>query len=436
MNAPPHRTDSPSDGGSRARGSSSGGPGVRGSNGGNGSPPPEPIAEPGRVAALTAELRAAGRFFLDLEFVSEDRYLPEPGLVQVAWGDPRAPQVAAVDPLAADVRPLAELVADPEVTVVLHSAQADLALLAERFGVVARSVYDTQVAAAFAGLGDQVGYAGLAERLLGVAIDKGSQFTDWLRRPLSERQLRYALDDVRHLPALWAELERRLQESGRLAWVAEESRRLAEQAAARADPETLYRKVPGWERLKPRSLGALRALAAWRERQARASNTPPRWLLAERVMLEVARRLPRSRRDLEAARGLKESAVRRHGDAVLEAVRAGAEEPLAPPRPPPPLPERAQAWVPLVSGLVQARCREAGIAPRFVLTKSAAEELVRWWLRRAKAGEEGSAEPALPLLAGWRRELAGAAALDWLAGRAALAADADSSSGLRVVELE
>ena len=428
MSAPPRGVDS------SPGGAAGGAPGAEGSRSGR-SLPPEPIADPARVAALTAELRAAGRFFLDLEFVSEDRYLPEPGLVQVAWGGPRAPQVAAVDPLAVDVRPLAELVADPAVTVVLHSAQADLALLAERFGVVARSLYDTQIAAAFAGLGDQVGYAGLADRLLGVAIDKGPQFTDWLRRPLAERQLRYALDDVRHLPALWAELERRLGESGRLGWVAEESQRLAEQAASRPDPEELYRKVPGWERLKPRSLGALRSLAAWREREARASNTPPRWLLAERVMLEIARRLPRSRRDLEAVRGLKEGTVRRYGEAVLDAVRTGAEKPLAPPRPPPPLPERAQAWVPLVSGLVQARCREAGIAPRFVLTKSDAEELVRWWLGRAKAGEE-AAERALPLLAGWRRELAGAAALDWLAGRAALAADPAAPSGLRVVELE
>lgn len=398
-------------------------------------PRPSPITDPAGAAEVVAACRAAGRFALDLEFVSEDRYLPEPGLVQVAWGDPAAPEVAAIDPLAVDVGPVAELVADSEVTVIVHSAQGDLALLAERFGIVAGGLVDTQIAAAFLGLGDQVGYAGLVEGLLGVSIDKAHQFTDWLRRPLAPEQLRYALEDVRHLPAAWAELERRLEEAGRLSWVAEESQRLAAAAAVRADPETLYRKVPGWERLKPRSLGALRALAAWRELEARASNTPPRWLMAERAMLEVARRLPRSRRELEAVRGLREGAVRRHGDAVLEALAEGAGRPLEPPRPPRPLPESAQAWVPLVSGLVQARCREAGIAPRFVLTRTGAEELVRWWLASARSGG-GAPEPDLPLLAGWRRELAGQAALDWLAGRAALAADADSASGLRLVESE
>lgn len=397
-------------------------------------PPTAPITDPAAALETAEALLAAGRFYLDLEFVSEDRYLPDLGLVQVAWGDPASPEVRALDPLAVDVAPIAELVAEPGVTVVLHSAQADLALLAERFGIVARGLYDTQIAAAFLGLGDQVGYAGLAAKLAGIEIDKGSQFTDWLRRPLSDRQLRYALDDVRHLPALWTELARRLEDAGRLGWVAEESQRLAETAAGRADPAELYRKVPGWERLKPRSLGALRALAAWREEEARASNTPPRWLMQERVMLEVARRMPRARRELESIRGIKEGAVRRHGDAVLDAIRRGAAEPLAPPRPPKPLPESAQAWVPLVSGLVQARCREAGIAPRFVLTRSDAEDLVRWWLKRGGEGEPAEPPPDLPLLNGWRRELAGEAALDWLAGRAALAADPSSPSGLRLVD--
>lgn len=398
-----------------------------------------PITDAARVAELTAALRSAGRFFLDLEFVSEDRYLAELGLVQVAWGDAGGAEARAVDPLAVDVEPLAELVADPEVEVVLHAAQADLALLAERFGIAGRGVYDTQIAAAFAGLGDQVGYAGLVERLLGVTVDKAAQFTDWLRRPLSERQLRYALDDVRHLPAVWEELRGRLERAGRLAWVAEESQRLAEATAVRPDPDGLYLRVPGWERLKPRSLGALRALASWREGEARSSNTPPRWLLPERVMLELARRLPRSRRDLERVRGLKDGAMRRHGEAILAALAEGADRPLTAPPKPKPLPEGAQAWPALVSGLVQARCREAGIAPRFVLTRSDAEELVRWWLRHgrdrtAPDAADPSSEGVPPLLTGWRRELAGADALDWLAGRSALAADPDSPAGLRLVD--
>ena len=392
---------------------------------------PRPVEDARKVREIAAELRRAGRFALDLEFVSESRYVPELCLVQVGWGDPDAPEVAAIDPLAADPLPVLGLVADPEVEVVLHSAQGDLALLGTRLGLAGRNVVDTQVAAAFLGLGDQVGYAGLVEELRGTTIDKAHQFTDWCRRPLSDDQLRYALDDVRHLPAIWRELSERLAARGRLGWAAEESAAVARTAATRTEPEEMYRRIRGHERLKPAALGALRALAAWREREALASNRPPSWLVKDPTLLEIARRLPERPAELRGIRGLSEGAARRHGRVIVEAVRTGHGDP--PPLAPHPrrLPGRARGWGSLVAGLVQARCREADVAPRFVASRADADALVRWWV---EGGAEGEPEPDLPLLSGWRRELAGQAALDWLAGQTAIAADPASASGLKLVE--
>lgn len=393
-------------------------------------PPDHPVTDSGEVHEIAGAIRRAGLFALDLEFLSESRYVPELCLVQVGWGDPEAPEVAALDPLAADVGPIVALVEDPEVEVLLHSAQADVALLGDHFDARPRAVLDTQIAAAFLGLGDQVGYGNLVRELTGVELDKGAQFTDWCRRPLSAEQLRYALDDVRYLPRMWQRMRRELEERGRLEWVMEESRQLAEDSARRTPPEEVYRKVRGWERLDDAARGALRRLAAWREREALESNTPPAWLLKDKPLLEVARRRPGDTKELHRLRGVPGKTARRHGRAILDALRG--DHPPAPERPPRRrrLTGKAKGWGSLVLGLIHARCREVDVAPRFVASRADADTLVHWWV---ESGGEGD-EPDLPLLAGWRRELAGQAALDWLAGQTGIVADPESDSGLRLVE--
>ncbi|MFW6175236.1 MAG: ribonuclease D [Acidobacteriota bacterium] len=385
------------------------------------------VSEPGDVRDLGAALRAAGAFALDLEFVSESRYVPEICLAQVAWGDPEAPEVAAVDPLATDPRPVLELVAEPEVETVFHAAQADLALMARRFGLTGRNVYDTQIAAAFLGLGDQIGYANLIATLLDVELDKGAQFTDWCRRPLSGEQLRYALDDVRYLAGAWPRLRRRLEEAGRLGWVEEETERLAATAATPTPPEEMYRRVKGWNRVKGRALGALQSLAAWRERKALEENRPPSWILQDRSMIEVARRAPRTREDLGGIRGVKEGTVHRYGHEILRAVRTGGKARRDSGPSPRPLPDKARGWTVLLSGVVTARAREAGIATRFVATRDDLESLVRWWIEGDR-----SRQPDLAILTGWRRELAGKALLSILAGETAVAIDESSDAGIRL----
>lgn len=387
-----------------------------------------PLTRNEDVRTVADDVRALGSCALDLEFVSESRYVPELGLVQIAWGDPETPQVAAADPLAADVEPLLALAGDPEVEVVIHAFQGDLSLISDRFGIEARSVVDTQIAAAFLGVGEQVGFTTLVEQTVGAELDKGAQFTDWLRRPLSDEQLRYALDDVRYLLPAWAELRHRLVERERLEWVREESDRLAREAARRRPPEEMYRKIGGRHRLDPPQLGALRALAAWREEEALASNTPPAWLLPDRTVLELARRRPKDLQSLRRVRGVKGGIAKRYGAAMLEALSRGADDPPDPERRPRALSGQGKTWASLVAGLIQARCREADVAPRFVGTRADAEALVRWWI-----DGDRNREPNLPLLAGWRRKLVGEEAVSWLAGDVALAVDGDAESGVRVV---
>jgi ribonuclease D len=379
------------------------------------------------VRELGAELRRAGAFVIDLEFVSESRYVPEICLVQVAWGDPEAPELAAVDPLSAEPRPVLELVADPGVETVFHAAQGDLALLGSRFGLAGRNVYDTQIAAAFLGLGDQIGYGGLIASLLGVELDKGAQFTDWCRRPLSAEQLRYAFDDVRYLAAAWPLLCRRLKEAGRLTWVEEETERLAATAATRTPPEEMYRRVKGWGGLRGRALGALQGLAAWREETALAENRPPSWILQDRSLLEIARRAPAQERELSEIRGVKDGTVNRHGREILRAVRDGAQGRPDSGARERPLPDKARGWSVLLAGLVGARAKQGGVAPRFVATRDEIEALVRWWLEGDR-----SREPALPILTSWRRELAGEALLAWLSGKTTIAIDETSEAGIKL----
>jgi ribonuclease D len=390
-------------------------------------PAPALVTAPAEVEEIARAIRAGGRFALDLEFMTEGRYVAELSLVQVGWGDPNDPHVSAIDPLEVDARAIADLVADPAVETVIHSAQADLALLGAVFGVRGRGIVDTQIAAAFLGLGDQIGYAALVERTAGVHIDKGSQFTEWSRRPLTDEQVRYALDDVRYLLDGWDQLRVELVEKDRVGWVMDECDRLAETWAERIPPEEMYRRIRGWNSLRRKSQGSLRSLAAWRENEALRVNRPPSWLLNERTMLEIARRPPADIGELKAVRGLGEGTAQRYGAAIIEAVREGADNPPPGEEPLPKVPNLGQSWPAILSGIVQARCREASIAARFVATRRDIDELIAWWL----VGDHSS-EPQVPLLNGWRRDLVGADLLEWLQGKTSVVVDPDSEAGLTI----
>jgi len=375
-------------------------------------------------AALADAARAAGRIGLDTEFMSEGRYRALLCLVGVVVPDPAGsgtPLVALVDPLAGglDPAPLASVLADPEVEVVVHAGRQDVALLRRVWGTEIRGIFDTQVAAGFAGFGAQTGYGGLLADALGLRVAKSASFTRWDVRPLTPEQVAYAREDVAHLLALADALRRRLVASGRLEWALEECRRL-EGASDERDPETAYQRLPRVASLGPAARAIARELAAWRERTASAEDRPVGTVLADTPLVEVAKRRPVGLPGLEKIRGIQPSTLRRRGDAILAAVARGmAADPL-----PADNGERLDstpADVPvtaLAEALVRARALDAGLAYELVAGRAELAQIV------SAARRAGAPEPAVRTLQGWRRDLVGTELLDLLAGHRSLAVDA------------
>jgi len=394
--------------------------------------------DPDAVAAIVASIGAAPLVAFDLEFLAQDRLVPTLCLVQVAWLEhamldaPAAalvatpPVVRLVDPLAVDVAPLVRaLAAHP--CAVAHAPRQDLALLAARFGVTMPSIVDTQLMAAFAGIGDQVGFAALANELLGLTLDKELQWTDWGARPLSDAQLAYADADVRHLPAIYAKLAARLGE--RLAWARAESAAVAADAAAAATvtPETAWRQVSGLRGLDAPALARAIELAAWRQRVCIELDRPLGQVLHDRQLVEIARLRTASLGAIRSVKGLSGLARQRAEDLAeaLEAARPEAVSPLAAGRSPS---QRAQRWTEVLLAIVQLVADQTGVAARLLATRADTEELARTVDERGLAAAD-----ALPALASWRRDVLGRAWLGWLTGELVLVGDFDAPHGVRLL---
>lgn len=378
---------------------------------------PQPIRDAAGVAEVARAARAAGRMALDFEFLWERTYAPVPCLAQVNVDG----EIALIDPVeGAPLEPLAELLGDPAVTVVMHAPSADLTLMALATGVAPANLVDVQVTAGFVGLGAGQGLAALLERVLRVQLDKGERFTDWSRRPLSEAQSVYAAADVAHLLELADRLAERAERLGRTAWVAEEhARRYGPGARYVTAPEEAWRRVKGQGRLSGRDRAVLAALASWREREARRADRPTAWVMPDRTLVELAKRKPASRRALENERGMPDRIRGPELDGVMEALRQGATaEPISmPAAPPPELQVRAEVLSPLASALVTARAEAVDLAPSLLATR---DDISRYLVACMTDEPDGE-----PLAAGWRHELAGRALADMVAGRIALAAIPD-----------
>ena len=373
----------------------------------------EHLRDPADTRAFADRARGEGRLALDTEFVWERTYSPVPCLLQLATAD----RLAVLDPLEdVDVGPIAELVGDPAVQLVMHAPAGDLLLFATRYGVRATNVFDTQLAAGFVGHGISMAYDRLVERVAGVTLTHNETFSDWSRRPLTEAQIAYASDDVRYLFAVADALVEKLDEMGRRSWAEDEiTRRYGPEATIEPDPQRAYLKVARRGRLSGRQLAALRAVAAWREEEARTRDLPPGWVLKDPSVVEVARRNPQDVAALGRLRGLgnlSASAGQRLLDALARA--ADSEPPRAARELPPGLARRVAAASALGAVLVRARCEGAHIAPELVATRAELESFV-------EAMASGQEEHAL--LAGWRRELVGAELRELVQGNVALALD-------------
>lgn len=370
------------------------------------------IADNPALAEFCASQKTAAFITVDTEFMRDSSYWPKLCLVQI--GGPES--VAAIDTLAPglDLQPLFDLMADFGLLKVFHSARQDLEIFYHLTGAVPDSIFDTQVAAMVCGFGDSVSYENLARKLAGAKIDKTSRFTDWSKRPLTERQLNYALADVTHLRRIFKELERRLEKSGRASWLNEEMAVLTDPATYDLDPHQ------AWRRFKSRSgdgryLAVLREVAAWREREAQRRDVPRNRVIRDEQLLDIAANRPADQEALARTRGLgREFARGRLGREMLDAVAQGlavpkGELPEAPPsnRPAPGI----GPVMDLLKVLLKMRCEQHDVAQKLVASTADLEMI--------------AADDAAPVraLTGWRYEIFGADALALKHGKLALGID-------------
>ncbi|MGI8902909.1 MAG: ribonuclease D [Solirubrobacteraceae bacterium] len=387
------------------------------------------LAGSAEVAVLAGMARAHGRLGIDTEFMSEGRYRALLCLTQVAVDDPASPtgvRIVLVDSLdqEVDVAPLAELLADPAVEVVLHAGRQDVAILRRTWRTELTNIFDTQLAAGFAGAGAQAGYGNLLATILGRHVGQTASFTRWDSRPLTDEQLSYGAEDVAHLLELCDELQRRLEQTGRLQWAREECRRL-ESATDERDPDTAWQRLGRVGSLDPRARALTRELAAWRERTASSEDRPVGSVLADPPLLELAKRHPSNARSLEQIRGLHPSSIKRRGPAILAAIERGLQAPAIPRDRPRGRSEPGDApLIALAEALLRARALEAGLAYELVAARAELELIVT-------AARRDEPEPPVRTLSGWREELVGGDLRALLSGAGALSVGADGRLVLR-----
>jgi ribonuclease D len=386
------------------------------------------------ASELSDRARASGRLGIDAEFVGEGRYRALLCLVQVAVDDgDGGTRVEVLDPLRGfEPGELRDVLADPAIEKVLHAGRQDVAILRRTWGTDVRNLFDTQVAAGFAGHGAQTGYGPLLQEVLGLRLAKSASFTRWDRRPLSDEQLQYAREDVADLLALATALQDELRASGRLEWAREECRPLEDSSDDR-DPDEAWRRLPRVSRLRPRERAVARELAAWRERTAATEDRPVNSVLADAALVELARRQPDDRQGLDQIRGLHGRIASRRGPELLDAIARGRDaEPPALDGARPPLNESGDApLIALAEALIRARALEAGLAYELVATRADLNQVIA-------AARRGDAEPDVRTLRGWRRDLVGSELLELLDGRHALAVERGQqrSPALRVVPVD
>lgn len=364
---------------------------------------------------VCAHLTAAPRFALDTEFVGERTYVPALELIQVATAD----AVALIDCRAVEsLAPFFAVLRDARVEKVFHAGQQDLDLFHSLTGVAPAPIFDTQVAAALAGHGAQVGYAQLVERLLGVTVDKSETLTDWSRRPLTKAQLAYAVDDVRYLLPACDALAAQLAELGRWEWAVEECRRLERTVRSiPMEPADAWLRVRGRGSLRARGLVVLKALAEWREEIARTRNKPRASIVRDEALVEIARKAPTTVDALRGLRAVHSRDLDRHAGDVVQRIAAALDTPKEswPQPPPPPAATPSTGVVELLQAVLRLRAEETGIAPSLLATNADLQLLVQ----RHAAG----AAAELPIMQGWRHGIAGGALMALLEGRAAVSLD-------------
>jgi len=350
---------------------------------------------------------------VDTEFMRENTFWPQLCVVQLGGED----EAQAIDALAEglDLSPLMALMGDEKILKVFHAARQDLEIFFHLNGRLPTPLFDTQVAAMVCGFGDSAGYETLARKLAGASVDKSSRFTDWARRPLTDKQIDYALSDVTHLRIVYEKLDEMLGQNGRREW-------LDEEIAILTSHETYDQPAENaWKRLKsrspaPRFLAVLREVAAWRDREAKGRDLPRNRVLRDEALLEIAHHAPASVVQLARTRGLgKKMAEGRAGEALLAAVAAGQ---AVPEDDCPTLPEKRQLprgigpITDLLKVVLKMKCEQNNVAQKLIATTDQLEIIAAF-----------GADADVPALKGWRRQIFGDDALQLMRGDLALVAN-------------
>lgn len=362
------------------------------------------------LAEACAELAKSEFITIDTEFLRETTFWPELCLVQMA-----SPTLEVlVDPLAKglDLTPLFELMANPAVVKVFHAARQDIEIIYHLGGLIPHPIFDTQVAAMVCGFGDSISYDQLVQKIKNVQIDKSSRFTDWSRRPLTEKQLDYALADVTHLRDVYLSLKAQLEREGRSLWLTEEMDILESRDTYDMHPDDAWLRLKSRLR-KPTELAILKFIAAWREREARSRNVPRSRVLKDDAIFEIAQQQPKDAEALSRLRTIPKGWERSaSGTAIVETVNAALalpkeEMPKAPRHSH--APEGSGAAVELLKVLLKLTADKHGVAAKVIANSDDLDKI-------AAEGEKAT----VAALTGWRRELFGDVALKLINGEVAL----------------
>jgi ribonuclease D len=371
-----------------------------------------PITDSAELKEFCRRQSRAPYVTVDTEFLRDKTYWPILCLIQVAGPE----EAVVIDPMAKDIDlgPLDKLMLNPKILKVFHAARQDLEIFFHRIGKVPTPIFDTQVAAMVCGFGDQVGYETIVNTVVGASLDKMSRFADWSRRPLTQKQLEYALADVVHLRPVYEELASRLEESGRAEWLEEEMATLADAETYRLDPELAWRRVKSRGGNK-RFFAVLKEIAAWREREAQKRDIPRNRIIRDDSLLDIAAHAPQNEETLGRTRGLSKGfAEGKMGESLLEAVKRGLKLPddQIPVRPKRErLPQGIGPLTDLLKVLLKHECEKNSVASRLVASSDD--------LTRIAADDKAD----VPALKGWRRDLFGKMALDLKHGRMALSCE-------------
>lgn len=357
------------------------------------------ITQQSDLESFCASLKEVPFITVDTEFLREKTYYPKLCLVQVCGPDiAKAAAIDVIENPDLDLAPLFNLFFDKSILKIFHAGRQDLEILFNLTGRVVEPFFDTQIAAMVCGYGDSVGYEALVRNVLNAQLDKSSQFTDWSKRPLSDRQLTYALGDVTHLVKIYEKLEEELEQRGRTSWVFEEEETLADPATYKNDPYESWKRVK-MRSPKPKTLALLRELAAWREKRAQHKNLPKNWVMRDETLADMASQAPKNAKALSKIRNMSGDVAKgRHGEALLKIIaEVEQSDPASWPKVPKKrgLPSEASAKLDALKMLLKIQCAQHEVATKLVVNKEDMDNL-------ALGRDED-----LRVMKGWRYEMFG-----------------------------